>query len=130
MIEKRKKTGADLAVGGQTHAGTMAAERMRHRRNNADLAESIVKRVASRGLAGRVGKLAHGTELVQLFQDLVHSDDDVRRPHAVFFQRHELDKTDHHALIAGEAGEFDDLVLVKAAQEHAVDRYRLEAGAP
>src|SRR5262249_37451578 len=49
------------------------------------------------------------------------------RPHAVFFQRHELDEADHHAFLAGKAGKFHDLVVIEAAQEHAVDLHGLEA---
>src|ERR1700682_817094 len=116
MVEEGKQAGAYLAVRGETHARTVPAEGMRHRRNDSNLAEAIVKRVAPRGLAGRVGKLAHRTELVQLLQDFIHGDNDFLRPYAVFFQRHKLNEPDHDAFFARKAGKLHDLVFIESAQ--------------
>ena len=55
-------------------------------------------------------------------------DDDLRRPQAAFFERHELDKADDDVFFAGEAGKAFDLVVVEAAQQHAVDLEGREAG--
>src|SRR5882724_3947001 len=129
MVQEREEAGADFAVRGETHARTVPAERMRYRSDNTDLALAVVKCITPRGLAGSVGKLAYGPELVQLFQDLVHGDHDVRRPYAILFQRHELNKAHHHAFFTREAGELNNLIFIKAAQQHAVDLDRLQSGA-
>src|SRR5580765_1346770 len=99
----------------------MPAERMRHGRNDANLTQAIIEGITPRRLTGLVGKLADGTESVQLFQNFIHGDDDVRRPDAVFFQRHEFDEANNHALFPREARKFNDLVFIESAQENAVD---------
>src|SRR5215510_423014 len=107
----------------------MAAKGMRHRRDNADLPNSIIKGIAARRLAQAIGQLTHGTKSVQCLQNLVHGDHHFRRPHAIFFQRHELDETHDHAFFAGETGELHNLIFIEAAQQHAVDLYRLKPSA-
>ena len=46
---------------------------------------------------------------------------DLRRPQPALFERHELDKTHHNVFFAGEAREALDLIVVEAAQKHAID---------
>src|ERR1035441_9873298 len=48
VIPHREQAGADLPVAGDADSAAMSAERMRHRRDDADLADSIFKAVASR----------------------------------------------------------------------------------
>src|ERR1041385_7745719 len=107
----------------------MSTERMGNRCDDADLALSVVKGVAARGFSGRVGKLAYRTELIEFFQDLVHGDDHMWRPNAVFFERHEFNKAHDYAFFAGEAGEFDDLIFIEAAQQDRIDLHGLESRA-
>ena len=59
--------------------------------------------------------------------DFVERDDDLRRPHAVFLQRHELDEAQGHAFFAREASEGGNLIVVEAAQQDAVDLHRIQA---
>ncbi len=60
-------------------------------------------------------------------ENFVECDYDLRRPDAVFFQRHELDEAHGHAFFAREAAEGGDLIVVEAAQQHAVDLHRIQA---
>ena len=55
-------------------------------------------------------------------------DDDLRRPEAAFFKRHELDEAHDDMFFAGEARKAFNLVVVEAAQQHAVDLERREPG--
>ena len=88
---------------------------------------SKVKRcaVSPGALPGSGTERTHG---VDARVHLVEADDGVRRPDAVFFERHELDEADDDAFAAGELGEGHDLVVVEAAQQDAVDLDRAEAG--
>src|SRR5215831_13820182 len=52
VIEEREQAGADLAVRGQPDPRTVPAEGMRHRRDNPDLADSVVESVTPGRLAG------------------------------------------------------------------------------
>ena len=56
--------------------------------------------------------------------NFVERDYRVRRPDAVFFERHEFDEADDHAFFAREHAERDDLVFVESAHQHAVDLHR------
>src|SRR6185437_6323606 len=130
MIEQREKTGAQLAVRSKTDSRTMPAEWMRNRSDDADLSDSVVKRISAGGFAKGIRcQLTDGTELVQLLENLVHGNYHVRRPHTVFFQRHELDKADYHAFVAGESGELDNLILIEPAQKDRVYFDRFQTGA-
>src|SRR5690348_15108634 len=127
VIEEGEQAGANLAVRGQAYTRTMSAERVRDGRDDADLAQAVVKGVAPRGFAGRVGQLAHRTKMIQLLQDLIHANHNIRRPYAVFFKGHEFNEAHHHAFLAGEAGELDDLVFIEAAQQDAIHLHRFQA---
>src|SRR5208337_1564455 len=93
-----------------------------------DLADAIVEDVAARGFAASVADFAQRHELGHAAHDLVERNHDLRRPNAIFFQRHELDEANGHAFLAREAAEGGDLVIVEAAQEHAIDLHRIEPG--
>src|SRR6185312_2182897 len=51
VIEKGEEACAKLSVGGDPDAGAMAAERMRNRSDDADLANAVIERIAARGFA-------------------------------------------------------------------------------
>src|SRR5262245_7253187 len=104
----------------------MPAERMRYRSDTPDFAYAVVAGTPSRGFTGGIRKLAHRTKLVQRGKDFIHGDHDVGRPDAILFEGHELDEPNHHAFLAREAGELDDLVFVEPTQENAIHLYRLE----
>src|SRR5271157_578596 len=99
----------------------MPAEGMRYGRDNTDLADAIVEDITARGFAAGVADFAQRHEFSHAAHDLVERDHDLRRPDAVFFQRHELDEADSDAFLTREAAEGGDLVVVEAAQEHAID---------
>ena len=79
----------------------MPAEGMRDRRNDADLAYAIVKFVAPCGLAVGVRDFYQRAEFRHALQDFIERHHNVRGPHAILTQRHEFNKPQHHALIAG-----------------------------
>src|SRR6185312_16284450 len=130
MIEQREKTGAQLAVRSKTDSRTMPAEWMRNRSDDADLSDSVVKRIAAGGFAKGIRcQITDGTELVQLLENLVHGNYHVRRPHTVFFQRHEFDEPDHHAFITRKTGKLHYLIFVEPAQKDRVYFDRFQTGA-
>src|SRR5512142_2999824 len=49
VFDDGEQAGAELTVGGDADAAAMAAERMRHGRDDADLPESVIEAVAARG---------------------------------------------------------------------------------
>jgi hypothetical protein len=55
VIKKREQASAKLSVRGDPDTGTMSAERMGHRSNDADLTDAIFKRITASRLAGDVG---------------------------------------------------------------------------
>ena len=57
VIPDRKQAGADLAVAGDADAAAMSAERMRHRSDDADLADAIFEAIAPRRLRTRMRDL-------------------------------------------------------------------------
>src|ERR1019366_2449296 len=58
VFADREQAGANLAIRGNTNAAAVAAKRMRHRSNDADLANAVLKDIAARGLAVRVTDFA------------------------------------------------------------------------
>src|SRR5664280_3651195 len=121
VFADREQAGADLAIRGDANAAAMSAEGVRHRRNDADLADAVLEDIAAGGLAVRVADFAQRHELGHAAHDLVEGHDDLRRPDAAFFQRHEFDEADGNAFLARKAAEGSDLIVVEAAQEHAID---------
>src|SRR5579863_709698 len=129
MVPDGKQAGADFAVGGKPHPAAMPAKGMRDRGNNADFPHTIVEAVAARGLAGMARNFDQRPERRHALQYFFQANHDFRGPDAVLFQGHELDEAHDHVLFASEPAEGGDLVVVEAAQEHAVDFHRPEAGA-
>jgi hypothetical protein len=129
VLHLRKKAGADLAVGGESNTAARTAEGLCDGRDDADFAAAIGKGVAARGFAGFARR--HRDErqyAADAIDNLRERNDDFRCPQATLFERHELDEADDHIFLAGKMGEALDLFVVEAAQEHAVDLERGEAG--
>src|SRR5258707_11388453 len=106
MVVLAEQAGAELAVRSEPDAGTMAAEGLRHRGDEADLTGCAVgKTVLASGLAALVRNLHERPAGVDSLVDFRGGDDDVARPVAVGIEWHEFDKTHDHAGFAGERGE-------------------------
>src|SRR3954468_10257294 len=105
----------------------MSAEGMRDGCDDADLADAVGELEATRGFAALMFDLDQRTELLHLFEDLIERDHHFRRPHPVFFQRHELDEAQHHAFVTCKFSEGDDLIFVETAQQNTVHFYRRES---
>src|SRR5437868_6525645 len=99
----------------------MATEGVRDRGDNPDLADAVIKMVPTRSLAASVRYFYQRPVFRHALHNFVERDHNIGRPDALFFQRHEFDKADHHAFFARELPEGDDLIFVEAAHEHAVD---------
>src|SRR6202041_1494651 len=129
MIEVGKEAGANLAVGRETDTAAGTAKSLRYGGDDADFPHTIVESVAARGFTGVVGGQSHQrAKAVELVDHLLQRNDYFRGPQAVFFERHELDKANNHALVAREAGKGNDLVIVEAAQQHTVHFDRAQPG--
>src|ERR1017187_6209510 len=129
VLADREQAGADLAIRRDANAAAMSAEGVRHWRNDADLADAVLEDIAAGGLAAHMSNLAQRHELSHAAHNFVEGHDDLRRPNAAFFQRHEFDETDGNAFLACKAAEGSDLIVVEAAQEHAIDLDWAEPGA-
>src|SRR6516164_9871841 len=128
MFPHGEQAGANLAVGGDTDTAAMSAERMRHWSDYADLALSVFEDVAARGLAALMFNLAQRHEIGHAADNLIERDHDLRRPYAIFFQRHEFDEADDNGFFAREPAEGGDLIIVEAAQENAIHLHWIQAG--
>src|ERR1039458_5891464 len=128
VLADREQTGTDLAVRRYADAAAMSAEGMRHRCNDSDLTNAVFKHVTAGGLAVRVSDFAQRHELSHAAHNFVEGHDDLRRPHAVFFQGHEFDETDGADFPAGKAAEGGDLIVIETAHEDAVDLDGAEPG--
>src|SRR5213075_1757779 len=121
VVEERKQARADLSVRGDADARAVSAKGMRNRSDDANFSNSIFEGVASRRLAScMLRKRLERLEFGELRHNLIECDHNLGVPNTIFFERHKLDEADDHTLIAGEPAEFDDLIFVEAAQQHAV----------
>ena len=77
--------------------------------------------------AALAGSANERTPAIQPLHDFIQRNDDVRRPEPIFFERHELDEADDHALLRENSAKGIDLVFVEAAQKDAVNFHRPEA---
>src|SRR5690349_5573813 len=108
----------------------MSAERMGYGRNNTDFADAVLETVAPGSFAARVRDFNQRAVFRHAPQNFVEPDYDVWGPDPIFLQRHELNEADHHAFFAREHAEWNDLVFVEAAHQHAIDFYRPQSQAP
>src|ERR1019366_9812728 len=102
------------SVAGDSDTAAMSAEGMRHRGDDADLADSIFKAVTPRCFRARMRNFNQRTVLGHADQNLIQRDDGRWRPGASLFERHEFDEPDRHALFASEHAERNDLVFVES----------------
>src|SRR5262249_12357308 len=130
VFDGRKEAGADHPVGGQPDAAAMAAEGLCDGIDEADFARRAV------------GESPPPRRFAQLFRfdsfervdrvnppsHLLARNDHFAPPDFAVVERHEFDEADARALLAGELGEADRLVVVDAANRHAVDLDRSQAG--
>src|SRR5436190_7728372 len=129
VVPDGKQAGANLAVGGNANAAAMAAERVRNRGDDSDLADAVVETIAAGGLTAGARNLDQRPVLAHALEDFIERDHGRRRPYAIFFERHELDEADHHAFFTREHSERNDLIFVESAHEPAIDFERPETGA-
>src|SRR5579884_1596189 len=128
VIPNGKQASTDLAIRGDAHPAALPAERVGYRRDNADLTHTVFEFEAPRSLAGSAWNFHQRPELRHAVENFAQWDNDLGRPYAVFFQRHEFNESHDHAFMAGEAAERRDLVVVEAAQQNAVHLHRREPG--
>src|ERR1700679_2928039 len=129
MIEVGKEAGPDFAIGSKAYATAGSAKGLRYRCDDADFPDAVVEGIAARGFPRAVRCKSHQrAEAVQFCDYLGERNNHVRRPQAIFFEGHELDKSNDYAFITRKAREGDDLVVIKAAQQHAVHLDRPQAG--
>src|SRR5262249_40868786 len=98
----------------------MTAEGMRDRRNDSDLAYSVLKTIPARSFAAGVRDFSQRDVLRHAAQNFVESNHYVRRPDSIFFQRHEFDKANDYAFFPRKSAESCDLIFVEAAHQHTV----------
>src|SRR5436309_13607564 len=98
MVPNRKQAGANLSVGGSTNAAAVSEKRMRHRRDNPDFANAVIKPIAPGGFAARLGNFNQWPVFVHTLQDFLERNHFRTLPYPVFCERHEVDKTQDHAV--------------------------------
>src|SRR3954454_22320560 len=98
----------------------MPAERMRYRRNNSDLTNAVVEAIAPRCFAVLVRNLVQRPIFSHTLENFIQGYNHLRRPYAIFFERHELDKAYDYPLLARELAKWDDLVFVEGSHQYAV----------
>src|SRR4051812_5781640 len=105
----------------------MSAEGMRDGSDDAYLADPVLKGVTARGLAGRVRrKRPQRLPCRERSHDFIERDYHFGVPDAIFLERHEFDEAHYQTLLARELRELDDLILVEAAQQHAIYLHGIE----
>ena len=122
MAADREEAGVELAVGRDPRARAVAAERLRHRGDDADLARAVEVAVALGDLAA-VGGL-HGLERklgADRRDDLGGGHDVVHPPAVRRADVHELDEAHSVAGAAEAARDVEDRRLVQAALDDDVD---------
>src|SRR5260370_10900744 len=99
----------------------MAAEGLRDGRDDRDFTDAIIEGVAYGGLIGGIRwQLYQWPESFEARLHFLEPKDSVRRPEAALFKRHEFDEPDDDVFLAGKLREWNDLVVVEAAQQAAV----------
>src|SRR5262249_3398403 len=118
----REQTGHQLALDREARARTASAERLRDRRDHADLARPVWIAPALGDLAGvvRIDRL-EGVFARDAVDDFARGHDLREVPVVQRADVHELDEAHDVAGAAKMAREIDDLVVVHAPLHHAVD---------
>src|SRR5437899_11481703 len=120
VIPDREKASAKLAVGSEADAAAVSAEGMRNRRDDTNFANSIVKALASCGLATLMRDLDQRTIFRHAAYDCIGRDHDIRRPDPFFFGWHALDEANDNALSTTKQADGADLVRFTAALDSAI----------
>ncbi len=122
MIVLAEEAGADLAVGGEADARTVAAKGLGDGGDQADFTgRAVGKFILARGFAFRVGNLHQRPLRVDAPVNFLGGDHQFARPVAVGVERHEFDEAHDYTAVAGEGGEGFHFVFVEAANEDGVD---------
>src|SRR4029077_13782066 len=108
----------------------MSAEWMRHRSDDSKLAHAIGEAIAPRRFAALVRNLLQWEILRHARENLVERNYNFRSPNTVLFERHEFDEAHHYPLFPRELSKVNDLILIEAAQDHALDLSRIEPRLP
>src|SRR5258708_21055882 len=108
----------------------MSAERMPHRRDDSNLTHAIGEAIPTRRFAALVSNLLQRQILRHARENLIERNHNFRSPNAVLFERHEFDESHYHALFPRELFEVNDLIFIEAAQQHAIDFYRIKPRPP
>src|SRR5438477_541268 len=87
---------------------------MRNRRNDSNLADTIVKAITPRSLAPLMRNFYQRPIFGHTTQNFIQSDDRLGRPDPIFLQRHELNKAHDYALFPGEHAKRNNLNIGKA----------------
>ena len=121
----------ELPVGGDADAIAAAAERLGDARDHPHvaLAVGVLEPLGRLDVARAGDRLALQREdRVDGVEDLASGDDAIHRPLPLRVERHELDEADADATGTPVRREVDDLVVVHAAHDDAVDLDRVEPG--
>src|SRR3981189_1422636 len=108
----------------------MSAERMRYRSDNSNLAQAIGEAISPRRFAALVRNLLQRQILRHARENLIERNHNFRSPNAILFERHEFDEAHHYPLFPRELPKVNDLIFIEAAQQHAIDLYRIEPRLP
>src|SRR5581483_4345242 len=127
VVPNRKQAGANLSIRGDADPAAVTAERMGYRRDNSDLSDAIVEAVAAGSLTVLVWGLDQRSKLSHAMQDLIQRDYGAGRPLAILLERHEFNEPHNNVFFPGKHPEGNDLVLVEAAHQHAIDFDRAQA---
>src|SRR6185369_1786752 len=118
VLRQAEEAGADFAVGGQSEAVAMSAERLAHRRDQADLPATVGEGPAPGGFRG-IDRL-NGAQLearLETLQYFAPGNDQVLLPRAAGIQRHEFDKAQTQAPRPRELPERLDFVVIEPADD-------------
>src|ERR1700676_2255219 len=121
VVVLAEKTSAQLAVRGQADTRAVAAEGLRHRSDQADLARRAVgKAVFTSGFAPLVRNLLQRPPGMNALVHFPRGDHQAARPMPVGVEWHEFDEAHDHPALAGKAGKGFHFVVIYAAHEHGV----------
>src|SRR5690606_37254250 len=124
VLHKAEQAGPDLSVSGQAYAVAVPAERLRNRRDDADLGG--VRPPGEAPAAGGFRTVPRGDRHQLMprpdaLQDLPAGHDQLPKPRPRRVKGHELDEPHRQVLPQAEAGKVLDLMVVQSADDHRVD---------
>src|SRR5262245_40397320 len=130
VFDGRKETGADHAIGGQSNATAVPAKRLGDGVDEADFARRAVGESPPPRRLTQVFRFDSFERVDRVYppSQLLARNDHFASPDFAVVERHEFDEADARALLAGELGEAKRLVVVDAANRHAIDLDRAQAG--